>query len=221
MSIRFRGRAGSFFGLHARVFDFSYLPYPIPQFPSNNSEQATMTSFKRSFDEVSGYSAFHFPRNVRARLCSRNIFFHSPTPQAHFRPILRSRNDVNIECKENIPCRNFANYSASDVGFPKSSPKERRIRFHQKVAVFCIPARHQYSDEIKQRIWCDMTELREMARRNTIEFASEGYDWRRATEDEAMVLSPNGERIHPVWKTHLDFQPTRSKIRKIRRTTDA
>ncbi len=177
-----------------------------------------MNSIKRSFDEVAGYSAFHFPRNVRARLCARHHVAPIPTPLSHFRPILRSRHHASLECKENVP--RDSNYFFSYHQIPNSFPKERRIRFHQKVAVHSIPARHHYSDEIKQRIWCDLTEIREMARRNTIEFASEGYDWRKATEDDAMVISPTGERIHPVWEKHRDFQPTRSKIRKIHRPED-
>lgn len=183
-----------------------------------------MNAYKRSFEDVSGFSAFHFPRNVRARLCLRQQLAPTPSSRSHFRPILRTKSSTPLtsrayfpetECKENLP-RSANHLHQSDELIPKVPRNERttRIRFHQKVAVHCIPARHHYSAEMKRHMWNDMRTLRSMARRNTIEFASEGYDWRRATEDDAMILSPSGERIHPVWRKHRDFQPpSRSNIR--------
>jgi hypothetical protein len=78
----------------------------------------------------------------------------------------------------------------------------KRARFYNKVAVVRIPSRYQYPESMKQSIWGSMKEINENARRNTIEFASEGWDWRRATEDDAMYIAPNGELVHPVHVRH-------------------
>jgi len=158
-----------------------------------------MTSYKRSYDDFSGLEAFQFPRNVRARLCARSqmLSFTPPRPEVKFQPILRRLTTVSPSCIG----KNYGNM-----------PNRRRITFYQKVAVHSIPARHQYTREARERIWNNLLEIREMARRNTIEFASEGYDWRKAAEDDAMLLTPEGERVHPVWRQVLDFQPTRNQI---------
>jgi hypothetical protein len=156
-----------------------------------------MTAFKRSYDDFSGFEVFQFPRNVRARLCARHqLQFTTLPPTSKFRPILRKSAVAGVR-------------PDSKEGCDSSLSRRSRIRFYQKVAVHCIPARHQYPPETKQKIWNTMMEIREMARRNTIEFASEGYDWRKAAEDDAMLLTPDGERVHPVWRQKLEFQPTR------------
>ncbi|CAJ1952532.1 unnamed protein product [Cylindrotheca closterium] len=77
-------------------------------------------------------------------------------------------------------------------------PFKNRIHFYNKVQVVYIPSRDHYPDALKSTIWSNSAEIRQNARRNTIEFAAEGWDWRRCCEDEAMFLSPRGERIHPV-----------------------
>jgi hypothetical protein len=51
---------------------------------------------------------------------------------------------------------------------------------------------------MKQSLWGTLKEIHENARRNTIEFAAEGWDWRAATEDDAMYVTPSGDRIHPA-----------------------
>lgn len=84
-------------------------------------------------------------------------------------------------------------------------PLKNRIHFYNKVQVVYIPSRNQYPDSMKSSIWSNMAEIKRNARRNTIEFAAEGWDWRRVCEDEAMYLSPLGERIHPVHFRH--FRP--------------
>ena len=82
---------------------------------------------------------------------------------------------------------------------PSSSNRaRRRIRFYNKVTVMLIPSRHLYPKSMRQNIWGTMREIQDNARRNAIEFAAEGWDWRTAVEDDAMYLTADGERIHPA-----------------------
>lgn len=91
-----------------------------------------------------------------------------------------------------------------DFNSPERSPRspfkslKNKIQFHGKVKVFLIPSRKCYPESIKSSIWSNTAEIKRNARRNSIEFASEGWDWRRALEDDYFYISPNGERIHPV-----------------------
>mmetsp|Transcript_24141 Transcript_24141/g.46182 ORF Transcript_24141/g.46182 Transcript_24141/m.46182 type:complete len:96 (+) Transcript_24141:574-861(+) len=63
--------------------------------------------------------------------------------------------------------------------------------------------RTEYPDPIRERIWSSASELYHNAARNTIEFASEGFDWRNAADDSQMVHSVQGERIHPIHYMNL------------------
>ena len=52
---------------------------------------------------------------------------------------------------------------------------------------------------MKRNLWSSLSEIARSAQRNTIEFSSEGWDWRSAIEEESMyVHSKTGQYIHPV-----------------------
>eukprot|EP00986_Skeletonema_menzelii_P006124 scaffold2315_cov139-Skeletonema_menzelii.AAC.6 len=61
-----------------------------------------------------------------------------------------------------------------------------------------IPSRKEYPNSVKERLWSSANDLYRNAVRNSIEFASEGWNWRNVADDEQMIQSPSGERIHPI-----------------------
>jgi len=95
----------------------------------------------------------------------------------------------------------------------KSAPQRthkpaKRITFEEKVEVVPIPMRSEYSNRIRTRLWSDANEIYQNAARNTIEFASEGWNWRTVTEDEGMyVCLKTGEMIHPCHYANCGIMP--------------
>jgi hypothetical protein len=65
--------------------------------------------------------------------------------------------------------------------------------------------RTEYSNLVKERLWSSANDLYQNAVRNSIEFAAEGWNWRTVADDDQMIQSPSGERIHPI---HLMNSPT-------------
>jgi hypothetical protein len=86
------------------------------------------------------------------------------------------------------------------LGWPTATSRttrsKRRVSLNHDVAVIPIPARIEYPN--REQIWCSASELYENAARNTIEFASEGFNWRNVAADDEMVEMPSGERVHPI-----------------------
>eukprot|EP00535_Pseudo-nitzschia_heimii_P009672 CAMPEP_0197190912 /NCGR_PEP_ID=MMETSP1423-20130617/22472_1 /TAXON_ID=476441 /ORGANISM="Pseudo-nitzschia heimii, Strain UNC1101" /LENGTH=250 /DNA_ID=CAMNT_0042643395 /DNA_START=108 /DNA_END=860 /DNA_ORIENTATION=- len=81
----------------------------------------------------------------------------------------------------------------------RSSRSTNNVRFHSKVLVMRIPSRRQYPESMRRHMWCSLSEIARSAHRNTIEFSSEGWNWRSAVEEESMYIHPKtGQRIHPV-----------------------
>lgn len=86
----------------------------------------------------------------------------------------------------------------------EAKKKSTKIAFQDEVEVLPIPTRYEYSDRIKSRIWSNRHELQENAERNALEFASEGWDWKKVKEDDHMfICSQSGELVHPVHLQHL------------------
>eukprot|EP00934_Nitzschia_sp_Nitz4_P009270 Nitzschia sp. Nitz4//scaffold345_size17508//2057//2680//NITZ4_008822-RA/size17508-processed-gene-0.9-mRNA-1//1//CDS//3329548625//9260//frame0 len=79
------------------------------------------------------------------------------------------------------------------------SPTTRKLTFNEEVKVCLIPKKEEYSKRIRDFLWTNPEDMALNAHRNTIEFASENWDWRNAMEDDNMYrcLATN-ELIHPV-----------------------
>mmetsp|Transcript_3162 Transcript_3162/g.7214 ORF Transcript_3162/g.7214 Transcript_3162/m.7214 type:complete len:257 (-) Transcript_3162:336-1106(-) len=79
------------------------------------------------------------------------------------------------------------------------SCNSNNVRFHSKVLVMRIPSRNQYPESMKRNLWSSLSEIARSAQRNTIEFSSEGWNWRSAVEEDHMYVHPKtGQYIHPV-----------------------
>ena len=83
--------------------------------------------------------------------------------------------------------------------FNRKNSRKGRVSLHKSVSVIPIPSRCEYSSLVRKRIWSSNAELCANAARNTVEFASEGWNWRNVIEDEGMLLHrASGELIHPI-----------------------
>jgi len=95
---------------------------------------------------------------------------------------------------------NFDQHSA----FP---PKRPSVTFDVTVRVKVIPNKDMFSKSVKKVLWNSPEELDLNARRNFVEFESEGCDWHNAIEDDHFVTCPKtGAQIHPVhlhWLDHV------------------
>ncbi len=83
-----------------------------------------------------------------------------------------------------------------------SASKDRRNRavtFQDEVTTYLIPTRYEYSERVRGQLWSSPEELQRNAVRNAVEFASEGWDWRKVVLDHDMIRNfLTGELIHPV-----------------------
>lgn len=91
-----------------------------------------------------------------------------------------------------------SSHASCNSSLSKKSKSKRKVSLHNDVAVMPIPSRTEYSSLVKERLWSSANDLYRNAVRNSIEFASEGWNWRTVADDEQMIRSPSGERIHPI-----------------------
>mmetsp|Transcript_34295 Transcript_34295/g.71400 ORF Transcript_34295/g.71400 Transcript_34295/m.71400 type:complete len:315 (-) Transcript_34295:481-1425(-) len=111
-------------------------------------------------------------------------------------------------------------FLASYYGGRTTNPQSKRskttsksggsLQFDETVKVIPIPMRNEYSNRVRSRLWSNAMEIHENAARNTLEFASEGWDWRSVIEDERMyVCIATGELIHPChYEPDFQVEPT-------------
>jgi hypothetical protein len=83
--------------------------------------------------------------------------------------------------------------------FPSETKRRSVVTLHSKVSVIPIPARDEYSPRARESMWSSFTEMARNIARNSIEFASEGWNWRSVIEDDDMLVHDvSGELIHPI-----------------------
>lgn len=101
--------------------------------------------------------------------------------------------DVSSHSTPLIPERTVANSSK------KRRRKRNRVALHESVVVIPIPSRFDYSIDVRETLWSSSAELCANAARNSVEFESEGWNWRSVVEDEHMIVhKSSGELIHPI-----------------------
>jgi len=107
-----------------------------------------------------------------------------------------SRKPVDHICNSDLISLKRKRRSAPRYG---SGGNKRTVSIDKSVAVIPIPSRTEYSCQVRERIWSSSEELFANAARNSVEFASEGWNWRQAVEDKEMIVhKPSGELIHPI-----------------------
>ena len=75
----------------------------------------------------------------------------------------------------------------------------RRLTFNETVSVVHIPRRDEYSERIQNHLWHSSDTLKENIIRNAVEFAADGWDWKKVLEEKDHIPCPeSGELIHPV-----------------------
>jgi hypothetical protein len=91
------------------------------------------------------------------------------------------------------------NPSSNSRSPKKKAKKQKKVSVNKVVTVVPIPSRAEYCCATRQKIWSTSAELYANAARNTVEFASEGWNWRNVLEEDQMLVHQNnGEYIHPI-----------------------
>jgi hypothetical protein len=76
----------------------------------------------------------------------------------------------------------------------------KKIQFFPQVTIVSIPSHRDYPEPIRQAIWSGTRDIHMNGQRNTLEFAADNYDWRKATE-EGSFIAADGELYHPTTYT--------------------
>ena len=73
-----------------------------------------------------------------------------------------------------------------------STPAPKKVRFHRNAVSRTqhIPSRHSYTQREKNTIWTSIKDLKINAKRNTIEYKYDGWNFCDATEESNMIIDP-------------------------------
>jgi hypothetical protein len=124
---------------------------------------------------------------IRSKLLNQLGFVEPTTQPFDFYPVSLRKRVVTVSTMP-LKCES-----------KQDTRKKTAVVFDDNVAVISIPSHSDYSERIRSRTWADRYEIADMASRNMLEFASEGWDWRNVAGDEDM-LHIEGELIHPIHK---------------------
>ena len=109
--------------------------------------------------------------------------------------------DVDDEVAPAAAPMDTATSTASDVS-SSSSSSGSRVSFYDFVQVTEIPSHCEFSDSTRHALWWKNSNQRQQQdinmERNTFEYASDGEDWRAATEEDSFAQLPSGEWVHPA-----------------------
>lgn len=132
-----------------------------------------------------------------------SLFASQPEPED-------SEKDTAHTSLEENPTSSLSSSLSSREGVPGRDEAEdtddgkRKLSFNEQVEVCLIPKKEEYSKRIRGFLWNSPEDLVMNAQRNTVEFASEGWNWRNAMEDENMYRCvQTNELIHPI---HIEQQ---------------
>lgn len=186
--------------------------------PSGTEEyRKSLSPASSSSSLSSGYSFSENSRRstvdgnkIRSRLLTRLGIVQQPSPgeKKAARPpaTMRKVAPFSVPLKyeeEEEPVKDEDGSSPSS----RSSRKKSVVVFDNQVSVVPIPKHQEYSQRIRSRLWCNKTELRNMAARNTLEYQAEGWHPSTVVEDDQFITTASGDRIHPVHLHRLLSSP--------------
>ncbi|KAL3925363.1 MAG: hypothetical protein SGARI_005856 [Bacillariaceae sp.] len=77
------------------------------------------------------------------------------------------------------------------------------VSFFNKVQVMRIPSRKDYPDDMKKAMWSSTSEISSNAKRNSLEYTYEGWNWRTVLEEQDMYMhEKTGALYHPAHFIH-------------------
>jgi hypothetical protein len=109
-----------------------------------------------------------------------------------------AKKDYQSKSTERTLSSSFSSSASSSCCATEGS-RNSRLTFNEEVGVCPIPKREEYSKRIRQRLWPSAEDALKNAERNSLEFASEGWDWRNTLEDDDMYRDTvTNELVHPI-----------------------
>jgi hypothetical protein len=177
-------------------FTIHSLPVPLPLCRSRGLQHHQVTMNEQSTSLPTGVDlascGLHCKGDRTAQFVTMGTYVASPLPST-ISP-LKGRDDFKHAQK----CCMGASQTDHHCMNGTQLTKRGLVRFSEAVAVFFIPRRSDYPEELRRSMFLSKKEISANAARNMLEFASEGFDWRKVAEDEDMYIDRSGRRVHPI-----------------------